>query len=143
MALTCKILYWENDVTVERFFSMGDIIKPGDDVLIPKENVLVVMFSTKVQGQDTRVRYLEKSDNYEVSLNNNTNVASLYDWDDLDGGWYRINDPFANDGYAKEADAAPRLRPYTRSQEFTWIFTGIMLTQQEWDSTQAVRDALV
>jgi len=34
MAITCKILYWENNATVEREFSMGDTVKPGDDVQI-------------------------------------------------------------------------------------------------------------
>jgi len=143
MAIECKILYWENDATVQRTVAMGDTNKMGDDVQIPKENVLVVMFSSKVQGQDTRVRYLEKFDNYQVSSNNNTNVDSLYSWDDLDGGWFRRNAPFASDGYAKEADSAPRLRPYNRAQEQSWIFTGIMITQAEWDSTQAERDAMV
>ena len=143
MAIECKILYWENDAEVIRTVGMGDTNKMGDDVQIPKENVLAIVFSSKVQGTDTRVRYLERFDNYMVSTNNNTNVDSLYGWDDQDGGWYRRATPFANDGYAKEADQAPRLRPYSRAVEFTWIFTGVMLSQADWDSTFNTRDTVM
>jgi len=142
MAIMCKILYWENGATVQREVAMGDTNKMGDDVQIPKENVLAIMFSSKVQGTDTRVRYLEKFDNYMVSTDNLQNIDSLYGWDDGDGGWYRRASPFAQDGYMKEAGSAPRLRPYTLANHFTWIFTGIMLSQTDWDSTFTERDDL-
>jgi len=142
MAIVCRLLYWENDATVQREFAMGDTNKPGDDVQIPKQNLLAIMFSSKVQGQDTRVEYLEKNDRYMVSLNNITNTCSLYGWDDGQGGWYRIAAPLATDGYSKEINSAPQLRGYARANEFDWIFDGIMLSQADWDSTFTVRDAM-
>ena len=142
MTNTLKILYWENDTTVEREVAMGDTNKMGDDVQIPKNNVLAMAFSTKVQGQDTRVRYLEKNDLYMCSMNNETNVDSMYGWDDNDGGWYNRGNPLANDGYVRDSTQEPRLRPYNSFNRLNYIFEGIMLTQQEWDSTAQARDDL-
>lgn len=138
MVLTLKIIYWENDATVTREVSMGDT--NGMDNL-PKNNVIFMIFSTKVQGQDTRVYERQEWDNYQVSLNQNINVASMYAFDDDHGGWFRIATPMANDGYGK-AITHPLLYPYQTANELNWIFTGIKISNQEWADTLAERDAL-
>jgi hypothetical protein len=141
MAMDLKILYWENGATVERFVSMGDTTKMDDDVQIPKNNVIFMIFSTKVQGQDTRLYEKYGFDNYQVSLNELINIASMYAFDDSDGGWFRIATPTANDGYQK-AVTHPILYPYGKANEISWMFTGIQLTQAEWDSTEQTRNDL-
>ena len=45
MAIMCKILYWENNQTVQREVAMGDTTKMGDDAQIPKENVLAILIN--------------------------------------------------------------------------------------------------
>ena len=136
-----KILYWENDTTVERVCTMGDTNKMDDDVQIPKNNVIFMIFSTKIQGTDTRVYEKEGFDNYQISLNEIINVASMYAYDDTDGGWFRIASPLAVDGYTK-AVTHPILYPYGKANEITWMFTGVQLTQTEWDSTEQERNDL-
>jgi len=141
MALTLKILYWENSAVVEREVAMGDTNKMDDDVQIPKSNVIFMIFSTKVQGVDTRVHEKYGFDNYQVSLNEPNNIAQMYAYDDADGGWFRISSPLANDGYQKSV-AHPFLHPYGKANEISWMFTGIQLTMAEWDSTLGARDGL-
>ena len=141
MANELRLLYWENDALVERFAAMGDTNKMGDDVQIPKDNLIAMAFSTKVQGIDTRVRYLEKFDLYQVSMNNSTNVDSMYGWDDNDGGWFRHAAPLAVDGYTKPFNY-PGLYPWQKANMISWIFTGVQLTPIEWDGTLAARNAL-
>lgn len=141
MTLTLKIMYWENNATVVREVSMGDTNKMDDDIQIPKNNVLFMIFSTKVQGQDTRVYEKQEFDNYQISLNQIINVASMFAFDDADGGWFRIASPLAVDGYTK-ALTHPLLYPYQKANEITWIFTGIKITNEEWDSTLQERTDL-
>ncbi len=138
MALTLKIQYWENNATVIREVAVDDT--NGMDGL-PKNNVLFMIFSTKVQGQDTRVFERQEWDNYQISLNQAINVASMYSFDDDHGGWFRIANPMANDGYGK-AITHPLLYPYQTANEITWIFTGLKISNQEWTDSQAERDAL-
>ena len=141
MTLTLKIMYWENSATVVREVSMGDTATMDNDTLIPKNNIIFMIFSTKVQGQDTRVYEREGFDNYQISLNEIINVASMYAFDDTDGGWFRIASPLAVDGYTK-AVVHPILYPYGKANEISWLLTGVQLTQAEWDSTLAERNAL-
>ncbi len=142
MANELRILYWENSQPVERFAAMGDTNKMGDDVQIPKINVLAVAFTTKVQGVDTRVIYYERFDLYMCGMNNETNVDSLYAWDDNDGGWYNRGQPLAQNGYVKDSSQEPRLRPYNNFNRLNYIFEGVMITQAEWDSTAQLRNDL-
>jgi len=82
MALVLKILYCENSAVVEREVSMGDTNKMDDDIQIPKNNVIFMIISTKVAGQDTRVYQKSEFDNYQVSLNELANIASMFAFDD-------------------------------------------------------------
>ncbi len=141
MAITLKVMYWENDATVVRESSIDDTTTMDNDTLMPKTNVIFMIFSSKVQGVDTRVGELVGFDNYQVGLREIGNFAHLYGYDDLPGGWWRIQNPFANDGYLK-ALTHPLMYPFGKANEIFWQFTGIQLTQQEFDGTQAARDAL-
>jgi hypothetical protein len=136
-----KILYWENGQTVERFCTMGDTNKMDDDAQIPKNNVIFMIFSTKVQGTDTRVYEKEGFDNYQIGLNEVQNIGQMYGYDDTDGGWFRNQNPLAVDGYTK-AMTHPFLHPYGKANEIWWMFAGVQLTEAEWNSTEQARNDL-
>lgn len=141
MTLTLKIMYWENNTTVVREVSMGDTTKMDDDNLIPKTNVIFMIFSTKVQGQDTRVYEKAGFDNYQITTDSPGNISQMFGYDDEDGGWFRHAAPLANDGYTKSFQY-PGLQTWSKANITTWKFLGVQLTTTEWDSTLADRDAL-
>jgi len=141
MALVLKVMYWENSATVVREVTMGDTAKMDDDIQMPKINVIFMIFSTKVAGQDTRVYEKQEFDNYQVTLDQPQNISSMFAFDNEDGGWFRHTNPLAVDGYTKPF-GYPGLLPWSKANFISWIFTGVQLTQAEWDGTLAERTAL-
>lgn len=141
MTLTLKIMYWENNTTITKEVTMGDTTKMDDDNLIPKTNVIFMIFSTKVQGQDTRVYEKSGFDNYQITTDSPGNISAMYAYDDVNGGWFRHAAPLANDGYIKSFQY-PGLQTWSKANMVTWKFLGVQLTGPEWDSTLAARNAL-
>ena len=120
---------------------MGDTNKMDDDVLLPKNNVIFMIFSTKVVGQDTRVYEKQEFDNYQITLDEVQNISSMFAFDDEDGGWFRHANPLAVDGYTKPFNY-PGLYPWQKANRISWLFTGVQLTTAEWDGTLAERNAM-
>ena len=141
MAITIKVMYWENSAVVVRESAIDDTTTMDNDTLMPKQNVIFMIFSSKVQGQDTRVGELVGWDNYQVGLREVGNFAHLYGYDDLHGGWWHIPQPFANDGYLK-ALTHPLMYPFGKANEIFWQFTGVQLSPTDWDSTEVARNEL-
>ncbi len=136
-----NVLYWEGGTTVLRTVDMGDTTTLDDDVLFPKIDILKMTFSHKVAGNDTTAYAKQEFDNYQVILDERTNISSMFGFDNDNGGWFRNQNPFAVDGYAKPS-YYPGLFPYSRANYISWVFFGILLTQVEWDSTLAARQAM-
>jgi len=140
MTITLRVLYDDLSVKMAEI-KVNNNSELGDDVALPKDGVLAIAFSTKVEGVDTRVQYEEGFDNYMVIIDNTQNLSALYVWDDNNGGWNRIANPRAGDGYAK-AMIFPALIPYRSNTYDYWIFRGKMVSAQAWLDSETERDNL-
>lgn len=107
---------------------------------VPKNGVLAVLLSAKKTGRDTRVNYIDSKDNYILIVKPVERIAALYGWDDHDGGWYRIDGPFASDGYSRST-IPPFLMPYKPDFDY-WIFRGEQVESPIWETSKEIRSKM-
>lgn len=104
----------------------------------PHDGALAVLLSAPFEGAPRRVQFLEQLDNYLVAINPTEQLAYLGGWDDNEGGWFRLSNPFATDGYQK-ATVPPYLIPYCPGAWRFWVFRGVQVPADVWQKSEATR----
>lgn len=137
MAITVGVLY-SNMKEIRT--SALDRVALYNDARVPKVGVLAIVLSAQKDGRDTRVDFVDSKDNYILIGRYDSREIALYGWDDHDGGWYRVDNPFASDGYSR-ATIPPFLLPYKPDFDY-WIFRGEQVDQAVWEGSIDLRSRL-
>lgn len=103
--------------------------------------VLAVAISQPVNSVRVPFEYKEKYDNYILAINNTDQLIYLGGWNDNEGGWYLMVNPFASNGYSKST-RPPHMLPYQPGNWRYWVFAGEEVTAEEWDASLSIRQGM-
>lgn len=102
--------------------------------------VLAARLCAKKDGTVQPLEYREQNDSYALFVDPVNSIAGLYGWDDSDGGWFHLSNPWATDHYPRPT-VPPFLLPY-QTTYCCWTFAGSLVSAETWAASEETRHVM-